>query len=118
MDFDLSEDQVALRDGARELLDGVSPPDAVRRVVDGGSGTAEAMALVRSGVITAIGGTHDPQWMGYAAMDAINRLLQGKPQVPEGVGVRAVDKSAVQSEAGPYRSPIDWISGYDKLWNQ
>jgi ribose transport system substrate-binding protein len=86
-------------------------------VVDGGSGTAQAMALVRSGTISAIGGTHDPQWMGYAAMDAVNRLLQGKPQVPEGVGVRAVDKSTVQAAPGPYKSPINWLSAYDLLWN-
>jgi alkylation response protein AidB-like acyl-CoA dehydrogenase len=34
LDFDLSEDQLALRDGARELLDGLAAPPAVRAVVD------------------------------------------------------------------------------------
>ena len=30
MDFELSEDQLALRDGARELLDGLASPERVR----------------------------------------------------------------------------------------
>jgi alkylation response protein AidB-like acyl-CoA dehydrogenase len=38
MDFDLSEDQLALRDGARELLDGLAPSTRVRTVVNAGGG--------------------------------------------------------------------------------
>ena len=38
MDFELSDDQVALRDGARELLDGLAGPALVRAVVDRGGG--------------------------------------------------------------------------------
>jgi alkylation response protein AidB-like acyl-CoA dehydrogenase len=38
MDFELSDDQVALRDAAKELLAGRSAPTVVRRVVDGGGG--------------------------------------------------------------------------------
>ena len=36
MDFDLSDDQLALRDGARDLLDGRASPARVRATVDGG----------------------------------------------------------------------------------
>src|SRR5215471_12008467 len=51
MDFDLNEDQLALREGARELLDGVSPPEAVRRVVDAGGGRSDDIwsAMVEQG---------------------------------------------------------------------
>src|SRR6266480_1923060 len=38
MDFELSDDQLALRDGARELLDGLAPTTRVRTVVDAGGG--------------------------------------------------------------------------------
>jgi hypothetical protein len=56
--------------------------------------------------------------MGYAAIDAANRILQDQPLVPEGVGLRAVDKSTVASSSGAYESPIDWKSAYQKLWSQ
>jgi alkylation response protein AidB-like acyl-CoA dehydrogenase len=39
VDFDLSDDQLALRDGARELLDGLAAPPAVRAVVDAATET-------------------------------------------------------------------------------
>ena len=38
MDFDLNDDQLALRDGARELLDHYAAPERVRAVVDAGGG--------------------------------------------------------------------------------
>ena len=38
MDFELSDDQLALRDGARELLDGLAAPPQVRAVIDTGGG--------------------------------------------------------------------------------
>ena len=38
MDFDLSDDQLALRDGARELLDDLAASTRVRAVVDAGGG--------------------------------------------------------------------------------
>jgi alkylation response protein AidB-like acyl-CoA dehydrogenase len=38
VNFDLSDDQVALRDGARDVLDGMAPPARVRAVVDAGGG--------------------------------------------------------------------------------
>jgi alkylation response protein AidB-like acyl-CoA dehydrogenase len=38
MDFELSDDQLALRDGARELLDGRASIDSVRAVMEAGGG--------------------------------------------------------------------------------
>ncbi len=38
MDFDLSDDQLALRDGARDLLDGLADPARVRAVVEANGG--------------------------------------------------------------------------------
>jgi alkylation response protein AidB-like acyl-CoA dehydrogenase len=53
MDFDLSDDQLALRDGARELLDGLAPPTRVRTVVDTGGGIDDGLwkAMVEQGWI-------------------------------------------------------------------
>ncbi len=51
MDFDLSEDQLALRDGARELLDALAPSTRVRTVVDAGGGIDDGLwkAMVEQG---------------------------------------------------------------------
>jgi hypothetical protein len=38
MDFELSSDQLALRDAARDLLDKLASPERVRKVVDAGGG--------------------------------------------------------------------------------
>jgi alkylation response protein AidB-like acyl-CoA dehydrogenase len=56
MDFDLTDDQEALRDGARELLDGLAPIAGVRRVVEAGGGIDEALW---SGMV-------DQGWLGVA----------------------------------------------------
>jgi alkylation response protein AidB-like acyl-CoA dehydrogenase len=51
VNFDLSDDQLALRDGARDLLDGLAPTTRVRAVVDAGGGVDDALwgAMVEQG---------------------------------------------------------------------
>ena len=51
MDFELSDDQVALRDGARSLLDGRATPTQVRAVVDAEGGIDDGLwsAMVEQG---------------------------------------------------------------------
>ena len=51
MDFELSDDQVALGDAARELLEGYAAPARVRTVVDAGGGMDRALrsAMVEQG---------------------------------------------------------------------
>jgi ribose transport system substrate-binding protein len=84
----------------------------------GGSGSAPGMDAVRSGLITADTYAHDADWMGYAAMDTINRMLQGEDIVAEGVGTRVVDKdhNLPEKSGSAYASPIDWKAAYDKIW--
>jgi ribose transport system substrate-binding protein len=84
----------------------------------GGSGQAPAVDLVRSGVITAITGAHSPEWMGWAAVDAINRALNNQPTVPEGVGFRVVDaQHNLPSKPGAaYQTPIDFKAAYERAW--
>jgi ribose transport system substrate-binding protein len=84
----------------------------------GGTGGSVGMDLVRSGELGAVTGAHDVKWMGYAAMDNINRALQGQPTVPQGVGAVVVDKDHnLPAEAGVgYQSKTDWKAAYDKLW--
>jgi alkylation response protein AidB-like acyl-CoA dehydrogenase len=59
MDFELNDDQVALRDAARDLLDGLASPEKVRAVVDAGGGYDAALwqAMVDQGWT-------DPEFVG------------------------------------------------------
>ena len=71
MDFDLSEDQEALRDAAGELLDGLASPPAVRKVVDAGGGYDAALwqAMVDQG------------WVGVAVPEDAGGLGLGTVEV-------------------------------------
>lgn len=84
----------------------------------GGSGQGPAVDLVRDGEVTAITGAHSPEWMGYAAIDNINRALQNEPTVPQGVGFRIVDAqhNLPDTEGSSYQTPIDFKKSYEDLW--
>ncbi len=89
MDFDLSDDQVALRDGARELLDGVSTPEAVREVVEAGGGSSDRIwaAMVEQG------------WLGVAL-----------PEDRGGLGFGVVELAVLLEEIGRHATPAPFAS--------
>jgi alkylation response protein AidB-like acyl-CoA dehydrogenase len=89
MDFDLSEDQQALRDGARELLDGVSPPEAVREVVEAGGGQSRRIwdAMVEQG------------WLGVALAEERG-----------GLGFGTVELAVLLEEIGRHATPVPFAS--------
>ena len=89
MDFDLSDDQTALRDGARELLDGVSSPEAVRGVVEAG------------------GGRHDGIW---AAMVEQGWLGVAVPEDQGGLGFGTVELAVLLEEIGRHATPVPFAS--------
>jgi ribose transport system substrate-binding protein len=85
----------------------------------GGSGQAPALDLVRDEKFTAVTGAHSATWMGYGAMDNINRALMGEPTVSQGIGFRVVDVNhnlPATPESG-YETPIDFKAAYEKLWS-
>jgi ribose transport system substrate-binding protein len=87
-------------------------------ILFGGQGQPTAWPLLRSGQITALTSAFDPGWLGYAAIDEINRALNGQPSVSEGIGYTLVDQSHNMPPAGQdqFRGTIDWKSDYLKAW--
>jgi alkylation response protein AidB-like acyl-CoA dehydrogenase len=84
VDFELSDDQVALRDGARSLLDGRATPTQVRAVVD------------------AEGGIDDGLWsamveQGWAALAV--------PEDRGGLGLGIVELALLLEEVGGHVAP-------------
>jgi ribose transport system substrate-binding protein len=83
----------------------------------GGSGEADEQDFVREGKLEAITGAHDAAWMGWGAMDEINRALDGKPSVPEGVGPIVETKTAnLPPQGSGFVSPINYQAAYEKIW--
>ncbi len=84
MDFELSDDQVALRDAARSLLDGRSSPAQVRAVVDAGGGIDEGLwaAMVEQG------------WTALAV-----------PESAGGLGMGIVELALLLEEVGAHVAP-------------
>lgn len=84
-------------------------------IVIGGEGSAEGMDLVRAGQIT-LGAGLPLGWEGYAAVDALNRLLQGEEPVPTGMGLQLFDADHNVPASGGYAPPFDYKSVYKKAW--
>jgi alkylation response protein AidB-like acyl-CoA dehydrogenase len=84
LDFALTDDQEALRDGARELLDGLASSTRVRAVVDAGGGwDAELWRAMR-----------DQGWAGVAV-----------PETHGGLGLGTVEVSVLLEEIGRHAAP-------------
>ncbi|MBA3654904.1 MAG: acyl-CoA dehydrogenase [Actinobacteria bacterium] len=90
MDFELSSDQLALRDAARDLLDRLASPERVRKVVDAGG--------------------------GYDA-DLWRAMVEQGWTDPEFVGV--VEAAVLLEEVGRHVAPApflsQWLAGTDEI---
>jgi alkylation response protein AidB-like acyl-CoA dehydrogenase len=89
MDFELSEDQLALREAARGLLDDLSSPLRVRSVVDRGGGLDHGLwkAMAVQG------------WMGVEV-----------PEIQGGLGMGPVEAAALLEEVGRHVAPAPFLS--------
>ncbi len=89
MDFDLSDDQLALRDGARELLDGLASAAQVRAHTAGGAAFDAGLwsAMVEQG------------WLGIEL-----------PEARGGVGLGAVEVAVLCDELGRHAAPAPFVS--------
>ncbi|MER6975666.1 substrate-binding domain-containing protein [Streptomyces carpinensis] len=88
-------------------------------LIFGGEGVQETFDFVHQGRVTALTKVTARQWFGYAAMDNMARALNGRPAVPEGLGLVVTDKdhnlpAAGQLFAGP--PGIDFKALYRKSW--
>src|SRR5438105_9017783 len=89
MDFELSEDQLALRDGARELLDGLASPERVRAHT---TGTAPFDGVLWRAMV-------EQGWLGIEV-----------PEERGGVGLGAVEVAVLSEELGRHAAPAPFVS--------
>lgn len=60
-------------------------------ILTGGEGLAPGIELIRKRVQDFAAGAPSA-WVGWAAVDGLNRVFASKPQVDEGIGVMSIDK--------------------------
>lgn len=88
MDFELSDDQLALRDAAAELLDGFASPAQVRTVVDGPGG---------------------PDVVLWDAMVAQGWPALGVPEAQGGIGLGWVEVAVLLEQLGAHVAPAPFL---------
>lgn len=100
------------------LLSGVSTGvQAANRpvMIMAAEGLTATMDLVREGKVTG-GLGNSSEWEGYAGMEDLNRLFQGEPTVPSGIGHQVYTKEDNTPPSGPYKPPFDFRAEYTKAW--
>jgi ribose transport system substrate-binding protein len=85
------------------------------------NGTAFALKMIEDGNVMAMDVGEDLDWLGYANMDQVFRVLAGmKPTSTEHTPVRIFDKTNVQQAGKPPRDNTGYgsayVTGYRKLW--
>jgi len=95
-------------------------------LVPGGEGLSPNIGFVRDnkGQDSIIGSPAN--WLGWAAVDGVNRLLQGEPQVDAGIGLQTLDGDGplpakttyydgnIDAEGNP---KVDYRAHYKKIWS-
>jgi ribose transport system substrate-binding protein len=109
------------------ILLGVGPAVAQARasgrklLLTGGEGLAPNIALIKKGLQNFAAG-NPAAWVGWAAIDGVNRMFNGQPQVPEGLGSGAIDATHNMPTATPYydgnSKSQDYRAIYKKIWAQ
>jgi ribose transport system substrate-binding protein len=88
--------------------------------VAGFGGTTGELALLEQKTAMAMDAGEPNAWVGYASMDAVFRLLLGKPTDPNATPVRVFTRANVAQVGTPPSATQgyghDYIGGYEQLW--
>jgi ribose transport system substrate-binding protein len=85
-------------------------------VVVSAEGTTKAGGqLLRSGVVDA--GIGIPTaWVGFSALDGLNRIFNGEQPVSSGIGIQLFDADHNVTAAGTYQPPFDYKKEFKRAW--
>lgn len=106
------------------ILLGIGPAVAAARasgrklLLTGGEGLGPNITLIKKGVQDFAAGL-PAAWVGWAAIDGVNRIFHGMPQVGEGLGNQAIDKTHnLPTKTAFFDGPssVDYQDAYRKLW--
>jgi ribose transport system substrate-binding protein len=108
------------------ILLGIGPAVAQARasgrklLLTGGEGLGPNIQLIKKGGQDFAAGVA-AGWVGWAAIDGLNRVFNGQPQVSQGLGNQAIDKTHNLPTKTPYydgnEKSQNYRSVYQKLWS-
>ncbi len=79
-------------------------------------GDVPSLDYIRSGTVQVATIGYPLSWTGWGAVDDINRVLQKKPAVEEGIKFRLLTKSSLPPKGKPYDGDLDYRAKYKSLW--
>jgi ribose transport system substrate-binding protein len=107
------------------ILLGIGPAVATARasgrklLLTGGEGLGPNIGLIKKGVQDMAAGV-PAAWVGWAAIDGLNRVFAGQSQVGEGIGNQAIDKAQNLPTKTPFYDgnpkSQDYRSVYRRIW--
>jgi ribose transport system substrate-binding protein len=89
---------------------------ADKLLVVAGGGTSAALDLVRGKKGETAGYCTSLPWEGYAGVDILNRLFQGKPVASSGIGMQVFDVDNNLPPTGGWEPAIDFRAVYKQSW--
>lgn len=105
----------ALLLGGAAAVGGSSSAGTIK--VLGGECLAPNVELIRSGAGQDACVALPYPWMGWAAVDALNRIFQGEAEVDSGIGTQLIDKDHnLPAEGVTYDGVGDYQTNYKKIW--
>jgi ribose transport system substrate-binding protein len=88
-------------------------------VLVGGEGLPANVTLLEEGVQDFIAGS-PYQWSGWAAIDGLNRVFAGEPQVDSGIGLQSIDRDHPLPDGQAFydgnHGPDFYEDAYRQLW--
>ena len=82
-----------------------------------GEGFPSNIALIHENKGQDAANAFPSEWTGWAAVDALNSVLQGKPPRDGGMGLKLIDREHNLPPAGKgYVPSVDFRSAYKKAW--
>lgn len=89
-------------------------------MLTGGEGLAPNIELIKSGGQDFAAGV-PAAWVGWAAIDGLNRVFNGEPQVSQGLGNQAIDKTRNLPTTTDYYDgnpkSQDYRAVYQRIWD-
>ena len=87
-------------------------------VVATGGSSGAAFQEIREGTGTDALVALSFQWEAWAAMDGLNRILNGEQVANSGLATQLVDEGNAEGIEDYYQPPIDFRAGYRKAWGR
>lgn len=83
----------------------------------GGEGLPSGVEKIRNNAGVDAGTGIPSTWVGWAAMDDINRMLNGEGVVDSGIGWQHFDRDRnLPAEGQPYDGTVDYRANYRAIW--